>query len=355
MDNIAKIISLLDSYNIDSLLLTADSSCHYATGVGLSEGTVFITKNGCTYMTDSRYIEAAQRDIKCAKVLMTDAQHSPSSYITGIIADEGIGSVGFEEDRMTVEAYNKTHEALGVRLMPAAGLLASLRRSKNPDEMAKLKAAQVITDKVFSDVLSVIREGMTEKELAAEIIYRFYKFGADGLSFDPIVVSGPNTSLPHGVPTQRRLQKGDFITMDIGCILDGYCSDMTRTVALGYADDEMKKVYNTVLQAQLAGIAAAKAGVIGRDIDKAARDVIAAAGYGEYFGHSFGHSVGLEIHEAPNAAPSNGEPMPVGAAISAEPGIYLPGRFGVRIEDVIILDENGCTDITESPKELIIV
>lgn len=355
MDNIKNIIEKLDEYGIEALLLAADSSCHYATGVGLSEGTAFITKQGCTYMTDSRYIEAAQRDISCAEVLLTNAANTPNSYISAIIAAQGITKVGFEEDRMTVDAYNKTKEALGVELVPAAGLVMSLRRSKNADEVEKLKAAQAITDKVFAEILGVIREGMTEKELAAEIIYRFYKFGADGLSFDPIVVAGPNSSLPHGVPTERKLTPGDFITMDIGCVLDGYCSDMTRTVALGYADDEMKKVYETVLAAQKAGIAAAKAGMTGYDIDKAARDVIADAGYGQYFGHSFGHSLGLEIHEAPNASPSNKEPMPVGAAISAEPGIYLPGRFGVRIEDVIILDENGCEDITKSPKELIIV
>ena len=355
MDNIKNIIAKLDEYGVDALLLTADSSCHYATGVGLSEGTAFITKQGCTYMTDSRYIEAAQRDIQCAKVLMTDSRNSPNSYIAGIIAQQGIEKVGFEEDRLTYAAYNKTKEALGVELVEASGLLVSLRRSKNADEVEKMRAAQALTDEVFAEILGVIKEGMTEKELAAEIIYRFYKKGAEGLSFDPIVVAGPNSSLPHGVPTDRKLQKGDFITMDIGCVLGGYCSDMTRTVALGYADDEMKKVYETVLAAQKAGISAAKAGMTGHDIDKAARDVIAAAGYGEYFGHSFGHSLGLEVHEAPNASPINKEPMPVGAVISAEPGIYLPGRFGVRIEDVIILGENGCEDITKSPKELIIV
>ena len=196
---------------------------------------------------------------------------------------------------------------------------------------------------------------MTEKELAAELIYCLYKNGGEGLSFDPIVVSGPNTSMPHGVPGDRKLQKGDFITMDFGVIYQGYCSDMTRTVALGYATDEMKKVYNTVLKAQLAGIAASKAGATGREVDAAARDVISAAGYGEYFGHSYGHSLGMEVHENPNCTPKNEKPIPVGAVCSAEPGIYIPDEFGVRIEDVVVFEENGCRNLTKSPKDLLIL
>ena len=196
---------------------------------------------------------------------------------------------------------------------------------------------------------------MTEQELCAELIYCLYKNGGEGLSFDPIVVSGPNSSMPHGVPGDRKLQKGDFITMDFGVLYRGYCSDMTRTVALGYATDEMKKVYRTVLDAQLAGIAASRAGVTGKEIDGAARDVITKAGYGKYFGHGYGHSLGMEIHEDPNCNVRNEQPLPLHAVCSAEPGIYLPGKFGVRIEDVVIMEENGCIDITKSPKNLIIL
>ena len=215
--------------------------------------------------------------------------------------------------------------------------------------------AQRITDKAFSEVCGRVREGMTEKELAAELIYCLYKNGGEGLSFDPIVVSGPNTSMPHGVPGDRKLQKGDFITMDFGVLYQGYCSDMTRTVALGYATDEMRRVYDTVLKAQLAGIAASRAGVTGKEVDTAARDVITAAGYGEYFGHSYGHSLGLEIHEAPNCAQRCPQPIPAGAVCSAEPGIYLPGKFGVRIEDVMHLTADGAEILTRSPKNLIIL
>ena len=196
---------------------------------------------------------------------------------------------------------------------------------------------------------------MTERDIAAEITYRLLKHGGEGNSFAPIAVTGANTSMPHGIPSDAVVREGDFVTMDFGCLKDGYCSDMTRTVAVGYATDEMKNIYDIVLHAQLAGIARAAAGVTGAEIDGAARKVIADAGYGEYFGHSFGHSLGLYIHESPAAAPSVKIPMPVGAVISAEPGIYLPGRFGVRIEDVLILREGGCEVITKADKELVIL
>jgi Xaa-Pro aminopeptidase len=181
------------------------------------------------------------------------------------------------------------------------------------------------------------------------------RYGAERMSFDPIVASGPNGSMPHAVPSERQIQRGDFITMDFGCVYEGYCSDMTRTVAVGEVSDEQRAVYDIVLRAQLAGIGAARAGVTGAQVDGAARQVIADAGYGAYFGHGFGHSVGVEIHEAPNANPTNDKPLPCGAVISAEPGIYLPGRFGVRIEDVIVIGEDGCTDLALADKSLIVL
>ena len=226
---------------------------------------------------------------------------------------------------------------------------------KDGEEREALIHAQRISEKAFEEILKFIRPGMTEKEIAARLVYDMLRFGAEKMSFDPIVVSGPNGSLPHGIPSDKKVQEGEFITMDFGCKYQGYCSDMTRTVALGEPSEEMKKVYYTVLEAQKAGIAAAKAGVRGCDIHNAAAKVIEDAGYGEYFGHGFGHSVGIEIHESPNANHSNQDPMPEGVAVSAEPGIYLPGKFGVRIEDVILLTQDGCEDITLAPKELIVL
>ncbi|MEG0779817.1 MAG: M24 family metallopeptidase, partial [Oscillospiraceae bacterium] len=207
----------------------------------------------------------------------------------------------------------------------------------------------------FDEVLGEIREGVTEREIAARLTYLMLHYGAENLSFDPIVLSGPNGSLPHGVPTDRKICAGEFITMDYGCIYHGYCSDMTRTVAYGYATGEMQLLYRTVLQAQLAGIAAAKAGVTGHDVDEAARAVITSAGYGDCFGHSFGHGVGVEVHEGPNASPTSQIPMPAGSVISAEPGIYLAGKMGIRIEDVVVLRDSDCLNLTRATKELLIL
>ena len=236
-----------------------------------------------------------------------------------------------------------------------ADLLAELRAVKDPEELEIMIAAQRIAEKALTDILNEIRPGVAEKEIAARLQYLMLHYGAEDKSFDPIVVSGPNGSLPHGVPSEKVIQAGEFVTMDFGCIYHGYCSDMTRTVAVGSVTDEMRQVYDTVLQAQLAGIAAARAGATGKAVDGAARDIIRQAGYGPCFGHSFGHGVGVEIHEGPNATPSNDKPLPAGAVISAEPGIYLPGKLGVRIEDVLYLTPEGCQNLTLAPKELVIL
>ena len=254
-----------------------------------------------------------------------------------------------------MEEYTLYNTKLNAVLHPYAAEINAPRASKEPWEIEYMKKAQEITDRTFSDLLNVIHPGMTEKELCAELIYRLYKYGSEGPSFDPITVSGPNTSLPHGVPSERVLQYGDFVTMDFGCLYHGYCSDMTRTIALGYVSEKMDKVYHTVLEAQLAGIAATKAGVTGREMDAAARNVINAAGFEGCFGHSYGHSLGLLIHEAPNANLRNDKPMPAGAVVSAEPGIYIPDEFGVRIEDVTVITDTGCEILTKSPKNLIIL
>jgi Xaa-Pro aminopeptidase len=230
-----------------------------------------------------------------------------------------------------------------------------LRMVKDEEEIEKLLAVQKIAEAAFTELLKEIRPGVTERQLAARLDYLMLTHGAEKPSFDTIVASGANGSKPHAVPSDKPVAAGEFITFDFGAMKDGYCSDTTRTVAVGHVTEEMRRVYDTVLQAQLAGIAVAKAGVPGRDVDGAARDYIKEAGYGDYFGHGFGHGLGIEVHEAPTAAPSYDKPLPAGAVISAEPGIYLPGKLGVRIEDVLILNETGCENITLAPKELIIL
>ena len=354
MKNLEKYLSLLNG-EVDGLLLTSRYSRHYGAEFDIAEGVAIVTKNGCRYFTDSRYIESAENNIKGFEVLGINQFTGYFARLNDAIADFGVSTLGYEEYYLTVAELMGYEKNLNAKLAPFNKQINGFRGSKEAWELDLMLKAQAITDKAFSEVLTRIKPGMTELELQAELIYCMYKNGGTGLAFDPIVVSGPNTSLPHGVAGDRVIQAGDFVTMDFGASYKGYCSDMTRTVAVGFATDEMKKVYEVVLKAQESAIAATKAGVPGKEIDAVARKVITDAGYGKNFGHGYGHSLGLEIHEAPNTNTSNPEPMPVGAVCSAEPGIYLPGKFGVRIEDVVIIKEDGCEDITKSPKHLIVV
>ena len=356
MDHFEKISARLEELGLDGILVTGEANRFYASGFHSAgtDGVALVTRKGAYYMTDSRYTEAAGRCVR-AELLETGAGRGYGVLTEEIVKKEGIRRLGFEDAYMTVrerEAYGK---ALSCELVPATDLLWQLRTVKDPEELEAMIAAQRIAEQAFAQILGEIRPGVTEKEIAARLQYLMLHLGAENMSFDPVVVSGPNGSLPHGVPSERAVQAGEFVTMDFGCIYHGYCSDMTRTVAVGHVTEEMRRVYDTVLSAQKAGIAAARGGATGRAVDGAARDIIEQAGYGPYFGHSFGHGVGVEIHEAPNATPGNDKPLPVGAVISAEPGIYLPGRLGVRIEDVVVLTEGGCTDITLAPKELMIL
>lgn len=339
------------------MLLTGEANRFYATGfhsIG-GDGVALVTTTENYYFTDSRYIEAAERQIPDAAIAMVERGRGYITLINEVIDRCGIAKLGIEDNAMTVSEFRLYEEKLHCELKPASALVESLRQTKDAEEIKRLEAAQRIAEDALTQILKELRPGLTEKEVAARLQYLMLSGGAEKMSFDPIVAGGPNSSMPHAVPTDRVLKRGDFVTMDFGCVYQGYCSDMTRTVALGMVTDEMKTVYETVLRAQMAGIAAAKAGNTGREVDGAARDVIEAAGYGPYFGHSFGHGVGVEIHEAPNATPGNEESLPTGAVISAEPGIYLPGRFGVRIEDVLVLTEAGCRDITRAKKELLVL
>ena len=353
MNHLEHIAAHLDG--LDAILLTGEANCYYAAGF-MGEGIALVTRRGSWYFTDSRYTEAADKAIGNAAVIREVSREKPFSVlINEALAEAGAEKAGFEEQRMTVAEHAVYSEKLHCTLTPASALMTELRGSKDEEELSCMTAAQRIAEGALEQILKEIRPGMTEKEIAARLNYLMVSAGAEKTSFDTIVASGPNGSMPHAVPGMRKVREGDFITMDFGCVYKGYCSDMTRTVALGRPSDEMRNVYDIVLQAQLAGIAAAKAGVTGAAIDGAARKVIQDAGYGAYFGHSFGHSLGIDIHEAPNAAPGNDKPMPDGAVVSAEPGIYLPGKFGVRIEDVMILRPDGAQVITKAPKALLVL
>jgi len=354
MKNLEKYLTLLTG-EVDGLLLTSRYSRHYGAEYDIAEGVAVVSKKGCRYFTDNRYTEAAENGIKGFEVLDVAKGGGYVKCINQCVEDFGITCFGFEENYLTVSEYMLYEKNVNAKLVPFTKEINGFRAVKEEWELEVMRKAQAITDKAFAEVCPRIKAGMTELELQAELIYCLYKNGATGLAFDPIVVAGPNSSLPHGVASERVIQEGDFVTMDFGALYNGYCADMTRTVAVGYATEEMKKVYNTVLEAQLAGLAISKAGVPGKDVDGAARKVITDAGYGPYFGHGYGHSLGLEVHENPSPNSRNDQPMPVGAVASAEPGIYLPGRFGVRIEDTCVFLEDGIEILTKSPKNLIIV
>lgn len=355
MKNLEKYQSLLAGGAVDALLLTSQVSRMYAAQYDVAEGVAVIGRGKSYYFTDSRYIEVAENNLPGFTVQEVNRENTYFACINSALETLCAKTLGIEEQYLTYGEFLEYEKKLQARLVPCQKEISKFRQVKEEWELALMRKAQEITDKTFTKMCSIIRPGMSEKELAAELIYSLYSLGAEGLSFQPIVVSGPNTSKPHGVPGDRKLCYGDFITMDFGCTVGGYCSDMTRTVALGFVSEEMARVYETVLRAQEAGIAATRAGVTGQAVDGAARKVIADAGYGAYFGHGYGHSVGLEIHEAPNCNPSNDQPLEAGVVCSAEPGIYLPGQFGVRIEDVVIVREGGCEDITASEKKLIII
>ena len=353
MDHIAKITAQLPEHGLDAMLVTSAPGERYAVGFE-GEGWVLVSRDGARYSTDGRYIEAAWQQVTGAEIVLTERGQSHLALAREEIRRRGLKRVGFESGRVSADELGRWKDSLPCELVAAQGLLDGLRAAKDEEELARMRQAQRITDEAFREILNFIRPGLTERDVAARLVYEMMRRGGEKVSFDPIVAAGPNGSRPHAVPGELRVEHGMFITMDFGCKVEGYCSDMTRTVAVGKPAPEMERVYQVVLEAQQAGIAAARAGLAGREIDAAGRTVIQAAGYGEVFSHSFGHSLGLEIHESPNAAPGEERIMPVGAVVSAEPGIYLPGRFGVRIEDVIVLSETGCRDLTKSPKELIV-
>ena len=354
MTNIEKIQRELKESGLDALLLSDDADRLYACGF-FCEGAALIFKDAAYLITDSRYIEVARDTVKDATVLMSSTEEKEKDILKKLLREHGVHELGAQDESLSFADYLRTEKALEVRLVPAQRICTALRMVKEPWEVENIVAAQRIAEAALSQVLPLIKAGVSEKDVAAELEYRMAKGGAQGLAFETICVSGANSSKPHGVPGAKKIENGDFVTMDFGCKINGYCSDMTRTVAVGSASDEMKKVYDLVLRAQLAGIAAAHAGIIGREMDAAGRRVIDDAGYGEYFGHGFGHSVGLFIHEGPNANVREERALPAGAVVTAEPGIYLPGRFGVRIEDMVYITESGCENLTKAPKELIIL
>ncbi len=338
---------------LDAVLLTADHSRMYLSGFDASDDMIFVTRKGAYFLADFRYIEAVKKKVLHMEAIMPSK--GMLDTVNELIEKDGVKTVGFEDKETTVFMYEAFKKRINAELLPIGDLVEKLRYIKDEAEVESIKKAQEITDKTFAHLVSFIKAGMTERDVMIELQMTQARLGSEKDSFDPIVVSGKNSSLPHGVPTDKVIENGDFVTMDFGAVVNGYHSDMTRTVAVGEPTEEMKTVYNTVLAAQLNALDNIKAGLTGVQCDAFARDIITKAGYGENFGHSLGHSVGLLIHESPNFSPRAAGEIPAGSVITVEPGIYLEDKFGVRIEDMVYVTENGVINLTNSPKELIVI
>ncbi len=352
MDRIKNLSALLPE-DIDAALITGETNRRYYTGFNSSAGALLVTKKEAVLLLDSRYIEAGTKAVTDAKVmLMTDM----AEQLNELFEEFGVKTVSIESGYMTVESLFSLRKVLNVTILDDPRLnsiIMGQRRIKSAEEMDAIRSAQAITDKTFLHMLEIIKPGLSEKDLQLELDYYMFKNGATGLAFETILAAGANGSMPHAVPGMNIVKEGDFVTMDFGAAFNGYCSDMTRTVAVGKISEEQEKVYNLVLAAQLASIDAVKAGVPCNSIDKVARDMIYGAGYEGRFGHGLGHSLGLEVHENPRFSPACSDLTEEGIVMSVEPGIYIDGQFGVRIEDIVMVTKDGCEILTHSEKKLI--
>lgn len=339
----------------EAAIITSDVNRYYFLGMRSSAGTLVVLKDKAYFIIDFRYIELAKRTVKNAEVIL---QGKLYEQVKEILSKHNVKTV-WTEQTLSLSSYNAFKKALeGVELSldcPLTKEIEALRAIKTKEELEYIQTAQKFTDAGFKRICEVLAAGKKEKDMAVELEYFMKKEGAEDLAFSTILVSGKNSSLPHGVPGDKIIEKGDFITMDFGSKYCGYCTDMTRTVAIGSVTDEMKHVYDTVLTAQLKALDVIKAGVVCGDVDKVARDYIYQNGFEGRFGHGLGHSVGIEIHESPRFAQNVKDVLKEGMVMTVEPGIYLPEKFGVRIEDTVYVTETGLINVAKSPKELIIL
>lgn len=357
MNEFEKLFSYLPE-SAQCVLISDDINIRYFTKCDTMDACVLAFRDGSRYiLCDSRYIEACQNEAKnCTVVLMERKYHQ----IYELIKKHEVKTCLVESHTMTLEELSMLTKAVtNVKFITSNALSNAIykcRRVKTQEEIEKIIKAQRIAEKALDITLGMIKPGVTEKEIALSLDYNMRKLGAEGLSFTTIALGGATTSMPHGVPTDKKVKEHEFVLMDFGAVCDGYHSDMTRTVCVGEPTEKMKEVYNIVLEAQKTALSMVKAGVCAADYDKAARDVIERAGYGKCFGHSLGHGVGMEIHEFPFAAPRCKDTiLEENNIVTCEPGIYLPGEFGVRIEDFIVIKQNGHENMTLAPKNLIIL
>ncbi|MBO7293178.1 MAG: aminopeptidase P family protein [Clostridia bacterium] len=349
MNHVKSLRSLLPSLGADALLLTSEISQRYATGFPFSDGYVLITDRSAYLLTDFRYAEEAGRSVD--PEILVEMPVDFREFLSDLFETEGIRRVGYEDRAMTCAAFRELAERLSFEPIPIGEAIEKLRATKDEEEISLIRRAQEITDRAYSHILSTMTPNMTENDVVLELEFFMRREGAEGIAFPTIAVSGTASALPHGLPSNKRLSRG-FLTMDFGARVGGYCSDMTRTVVLGKATPEMRRLYDTVLEAQRLGMAAICEGVPAALVDATARSYINSSGHRGLFGHSFGHGVGLEIHEAPRVSSRSRLPLLTGNVITAEPGIYRMGEYGCRIENMGVVTSNGFDCFTKSSTEL---
>ena len=350
---LTKLRASLPEHEIDAILISQPQNRRYLSGFTGSAGILVITADRAVIATDFRYYEQVGREapgFELAKITTRVQDLLPE-----ILADLSVKRLGFESQHVTVEQLNTMSAATeGVEWLSLENTVEKIRAVKDRDEIDALRRSSALNDAAFAHLLEVIRPGMTEREAAWEIEAYMRSHGASKVAFDLIVAAGPNGALPHARPGDRAIETGAPVVVDIGCVLDDYCSDMTRTFCLGEPPARYLEVWNLVLQAQEAAKAVLRAGATGVQADAAARDLIAGAGYGDYFGHGLGHGVGLAVHEGPRASRLSEDTFEAGMSLTVEPGIYLPGEFGVRIEDLVIIGQDGIEILSNTPKRPVV-
>lgn len=352
----ARIAAILQEKGVDAALLSSAANIRYLSGFAGTDSYLYLTPGRRVILTDSRYTLQAEKEGRGCEVRTMDREHSYGRLLGELFSEDGVEHVGFEEMDMLYGSLHNLWKKSGFgpeHWVMLGDSFAGLRAIKSEEELICLEKAESIGDAAFSYILGELRPGITELEIAAKLEYFMRSHGAAGTSFDTIVASGLHSAMPHAVPSEKKLETGDFVTMDFGCKYHGYCSDMTRTVVIGKAGERQKEVYQVVLEAQEAALLGLRPGMTCKEGDALARKVIEKAGYGEYFGHSLGHSVGLEIHERPALSPKDEHILVPGMIETVEPGIYIPDFGGVRIEDMVVITEDGIRNLTHSPKELI--
>ncbi len=349
MNTLDQIRSYFDELSIEGAFFYKPENRFYVSGFTGSTGYALILREGAYFITDFRYISQVKEECPGYEII----EISTTRSLGQVLEELGLEKLGFEEDFMTVEALDILKKDFKGELLPMGRFIEKIRQIKRDDEIDLMRKAQAIADDTFTYMLDYIKPGMSEREVYLELVNQLTARGASGESFTAIVASGKRGALPHGRASDKIIEKGDFLTLDFGCVYKGYCSDMTRTICIGKASDRQREIYELVLKAQKEALKAIKPGAVCSDVDKVARDIIGDAGYGENFGHGLGHSIGLEVHENPRFNQIDDTILEAGMVMTDEPGIYITDFGGVRIEDLVYVTEDSHEVLSKSSKELI--